>query len=1501
MAILRTDITRALDELIESESWTEFQALAVVLAKQKWPELIATERHKDGGLDAYAPASLADGRKGKGVAASLTATLTKVQGDAQTAKQNYTDLEILLFVTPHKVPVPTTTKWAEEVAKACGPELYVLSREEIVTSLMLPQNAPLCGWLPGITVPIEPNEADLLGRVRAAVAEEAELWRRRQHMTDRPTISLHAAKLDEKGKETTETMDIEALRVALGQARRLTLEAPGGSGKTTTLVRIATEPSRSDEISFLVDLPAWIHSGRDLLEFIASGPPFRARNITSNNLAQLAQHAQFSFLLNGWNEIAEIHSPPAITALDGLERNHPTAGIIVATRNHHISPPLPGAIRTQLLGVTRQQRAEYLKEVLGDRAEELRLHLVGNRVLDRLTRTPLILAEVVTIFQSGQPVPTTRVGVLRAVTNLVESGPSHRPHLQIAPLQGHAGKYLAHLAATMTERGEALVFAPEARAALISVSTKLQAEKQLTTLPDPDSILHVLTAHHVLEQIDHPSVGYRFQHQQLQEYYASRSLVQSLTALVGKDDEAADLAFAAAYINKRMWEEPLRMAAEDLCLAVAEEHKKATAVSEGTRLIRMALRVDPILAADMARLAGAHIWSEVRDAFGTVLRHWYSIGDVHHKQLAMAAMTATASDDFADVILPLVTHTDREIRLSVYTAGDAFYPTSLGTEWRNAVESWHEDARADFVSEVVHYSFMAEIGERFALHDPSEEVRNKAIQELCWISATDALERVINGLTDASLEAALPAFFPEIIPEAARHRVIAANRRLVAREMTTLGRIRLWLTGAEYGDASVPSELMRELETLSPPIDQHGAHAVESALKVVKEHDPGWVSTWITTKLLDGSLTGEQWKPFLRRVQPEQGDQLVRAMATRELSYREHAATRMILSTDPTPELTRRIFDELCGLQGSMSSANGQQDTYKYLDQLRGAFRDLNVEIAVTGMMRSLDGDFDTDKFRVVARIFGRVNSDAGDLRGAMPAELRETLRQYLKQGLAKIFADDTFGDEVRSEAAIALGRLGDPEDLSDLRRVIDADIRRIGATPNITRYSNWYLQAVQYLDAPGADETFVALLQNDDYMSPAARCLLQLAIPYRRERPFFGNATYFEAIWKARDGMGPPGLDQQRATRYAKAVKDRIAELTHDMAASASPQLAGRIKDLAVILAALDGRNSAPVVVEALSLPGQWDAYARVNGVRALLMSGATLSLSSMRAILDPAIEHALSQGLYRDQSLTLLVDCLELLPFSDDPANGIARVQDVLDKFEHRAYQFRDIVTAMGHSRSEAAVSFLLKMAQGKGGLQNIETPWLESLGRLNTDSSRRALLSFIDPDLPSVGVALTFDHRTAEIYAAFVGAWAREDSALKVKLLAMSEGTLTATQQRLLPAIYGELGDSDTMVAGANLLRGGLSAVLGRGGLESQFMERQPHGNSYSFSFVPRNAEKARADLFQAVLHNADRRKSAFAMLGQVEVWRLEYGRPLGEPRHPMIESGEPWPPLRLFPQG
>ena len=65
MTVLRSDIERALDDMISNEEGMRFQGLAVVLAKQRWPEFIACERKKDLGADAIARASLAPDRSGK--------------------------------------------------------------------------------------------------------------------------------------------------------------------------------------------------------------------------------------------------------------------------------------------------------------------------------------------------------------------------------------------------------------------------------------------------------------------------------------------------------------------------------------------------------------------------------------------------------------------------------------------------------------------------------------------------------------------------------------------------------------------------------------------------------------------------------------------------------------------------------------------------------------------------------------------------------------------------------------------------------------------------------------------------------------------------------------------------------------------------------------------------------------------------------------------------------------------------------------------------------------------------------------------------------------------------------------------------------------------------------------------------------------------------------------------------------------------------------------------
>src|SRR5579864_9743804 len=107
MTVLRSDIERALDDLISNEEGMRFQGLAVVLAKQHWPDLVASERKKDLGADAIG--------SGRAFACSLTATLGKLKLDAGKIKANFPDVTVLVFSTPERVSNTMAQGWAEEI------------------------------------------------------------------------------------------------------------------------------------------------------------------------------------------------------------------------------------------------------------------------------------------------------------------------------------------------------------------------------------------------------------------------------------------------------------------------------------------------------------------------------------------------------------------------------------------------------------------------------------------------------------------------------------------------------------------------------------------------------------------------------------------------------------------------------------------------------------------------------------------------------------------------------------------------------------------------------------------------------------------------------------------------------------------------------------------------------------------------------------------------------------------------------------------------------------------------------------------------------------------------------------------------------------------------------------------------------------------------------------------------------------------------------------------
>jgi hypothetical protein len=500
MPILRTDIERALNEIESQEEGMRFQGLAVVLGKKLWPELIARQRKKDFGLDAYAPANLTPEKVGKGLAASITPTFAKISGDARTAKENFPDLKKLLFVTSTKVGNAARKQWEEKIQKEHSVELHLIEREEIITQMMMPEHASLCASFLHLDTDAEPRIVDLIDRVRRAAKVVSQTWANKTK--GHPLIELTAVQLDQDGAESADVLSLQEIDQALMQSSRIVLEGPAGRGKTTTLIQIA-QRARAAGIPLIVELPTWTSSQRGILEYIAGMPAFQAEALTAADLARAQQSEPFLFLLNGWNEITESNSLQANNALRDLERDFPAAGIVVATRTYHLIPPLQGSIRLRLLRLRRQQRNDYLATRLGAKDVQLRARIDADSSLDELTCTPLILSEVTSLFEAGVDIPSTKIGILDQVIRLQERREEHRNALQVAPIVGRQTDYLKAIATEMTRRGAVELREADVCTIVATVVRELVHRGQIELVGAP-AIVATLTAHHVLERIDYP-------------------------------------------------------------------------------------------------------------------------------------------------------------------------------------------------------------------------------------------------------------------------------------------------------------------------------------------------------------------------------------------------------------------------------------------------------------------------------------------------------------------------------------------------------------------------------------------------------------------------------------------------------------------------------------------------------------------------------------------------------------------------------------------------------------------------------------------------------------------------------------------------------------------------------------------------------------------------------------------------------------------------------------
>ena len=1511
MAILRSDIERALDELTSYEEGKRFQSLAVVLAKKRWPDLIACEYKKDMGADALARAPFAAKVEGKFLACSTTPSITKVRSDAEKVKASFKNITKMIFATSSRVSNKQGEAWVEAIRKEFSYDLTIISREDIVTSLMDPENASLLSSHLGIHVDIEATLAALVERVKEAAAEVTVDWS--QRLAGRPLLRLRARRLDPKGGDSAEVLQLSDIHSALLRGTRVVLEGPAGRGKTTTLIQLAEERVGAGGVSFLVDLTAWTTSGKGILEFIAGMRQFHAHSLDAVTLARVNTAEHFSFLLNGWNEIGESEFRHAESALRSLERDFPAAGIVVATRTHHIVPPLPGAVRARLLTLTRRERAGFLKARLDVRADQLRSKLDGDPVLDDLTRTPLFLSEVTSLFEADEPIPSTKIGVLAAVIRLVEQSDEHRNPLQQPPLAGRSGDYLGELATKMTAQGGVSISDEGARPAVTAVGTALRDSGQISTVPEPGSVLGTLCAHHVLERQDYPEVAFRFEHQQFQEFYAAVGIGKHLFEVLAEADEEKRREFTRLYVNEPAWAEPLRLLADNI-RGRSGGTSGTRAVEAGTLLLTMALSVDPVLAAKLARLCGPHVWNQVRTAVSDRLRSLYAASDVSWRNYALAGMLASGSDDFKDIIEPLVSSDDQQASLGTYRRWDEFHVSSLGPSWRDTVGSWKETARATFVSELLHHRYVPEVA-IFALADPSAKVKGAAIQSLAWIGAEEDVAQFLDSLDGPTFDSVVERLDPKFVPRPIRARAIAVLQQRRAKATDPLARLSALLRTFEMGAPKEVDDIKEDLDSVTGKIDEHQAYyVIKPALQIVRETDAPWTSAWVAEKIAGGSLRHESWHNMITAVPEGLRQVLLRRLETEDLKHTHLDSIIAVLAAGADGSMADRAFAKLCDLRRTIADAPDQRHECERAieSQLETLLRALPASISVAGISDRFSKDAKKIELDVVTRLFSSAASPDLDLRDQIVLKLRDRFRAYLKDALPFVLQQDDFWGELKANVGSVLASVGAPEDMAEMRDLIRADIERVrrgraararGDCGDLvngahTSYAPWHIRVAVKLDPAGSDALLLDLLNEPEYERHVATELPRLVAPPPAQDGLFRKVDY-SRIWNARAGTREEP-HKERRKRYAAALRSRITAIRKERSgAEQKRSYDSRLRILGVALAAIDSHGSADLVLEVMSFPDEWDNYPRVEAFGTLLFNGVILPTDRTLTLLDPFLERCRKHGVYgmQQQDQGLLQRYLCLLPFIDDPAKGIERMRQLISELQLSGYRLREVVEALSYCRCDQALPFLLELGSDKVCMEQLRDEWIDAVAVVDSPESRNLLLSFIDPELPGLPGEISLSRDDALV--ARLVELARRDRIVRQRLLQLCDSNFPPARRSLLAEVVGQLGDVDAISAGLSLIDDTVSMPVPHGilkQLEGAFVERRPHGeNQATYTLEPLSSNVIRTKLFEMATEDERRKRSALRLLGQIEEWRLEHGRPVGEPRHPAFDSGEPWPKM------
>ena len=1325
-------------------------------------------------------------------------------------------------------------------------------------------------FLRALALPDEDEPDAVATRLREATQRDIAAFRNTKdwpaHMIPL-TLTLHA----NTGRHA---VSLEGVANAIDLAEPVNVIAPPGMGKTTTLVQLTDAILQvSHSAPLLVPLGEWSDRLEDFFDFLARRNAFRS--FRRQHFMQLAYHGRLALLLDGWNELDPTSRIRATRDLKALRRDYPLLGIVIGTRRHQL--PVSGPT-IEIEALSEDQQLELARALRGPEGEALVDQAWRTPGVRELITIPLYLTALLSSTPGAQ-FPRTKEEVLRLFVTQHEESPEKAEILR-KELHGFHSDMLTGLALEANRTANTVLSETNARRVISEIEADLSADGQLTAPPQPVTVIDVLVNGHVLVRSSSGG-GVSFQHQQFQEWYASRE-VERLMSRAANGDADARAKLRVDILNWPAWEESVLFACERLSRE-SEAGVRAVAAA-----IRDALAIDPMLGAEMIFRSAPEVWSEISTEAVRFATRWHTEG---RPDRAARFMMMTGRAEFATQIWPLIASSDNQIYLSALRAPPRFRPSVLGDNAEVRLAALPDETRAHVVAEIASNSGFdgMELAVRVAKADPSAAVVVEVLQALQFRRADRLVREIMQDARGEVWELVAQKGYPDVLADAAQNARLDELRqsqlRLETNPLQVLGN----LTQNASDSEDVRGRIAAIIASPDFPPRDDRANMI---MHRTSERFPVAVHDGLLKRIAAG-LELPYGAAELLESGPVVDDGPVAAAALDKATPERVARGAFaVIGTKTVGEL----IDQFLALQGTRSEADRQAWSNEY-QRLREAIGSARSDSFIPALLERADSS-DPSRIEWLADLLawhGRRDEAEGPLviNKECPA-----LLAAIQRWIDTLLGSPQANRHHFAHVVDAIARFPDPQFVPGLERMLARDLddwakareefrknpRRGPTSPDVSHsHTTEYQRALAAIGDKNAIEVLRRYLPDLRFGMQAAGALYQIWM--KENSP--GKEHRF-ASWHDYSRARP--LRQQRRDAPETLATCEFAEMIFEVVrslgnASADEGAQRHAIALAVVGLGLPHGTKRAEVDALLGLPLRFETKQRL--LMAAAMAGEIVPASALVAGLQELLEIGKTQSYRLSDNHGEVMGWVELFAFSDRPEDVLAVIDTLPDAYRRYPRGLERLLATLGQSPHDSVLGVLDSLAS-RDPKMFADYGWRNAVMKLGTEDSGRALLTFV----ASGQVSNTRGANTRQLVN-HLADQAQRFPAIKDDMLRRYREMRAGQPKVILEATLIELADTtiiraliDGYAADGRGYDGGLSHAVRKVALGQRAVEGWRDGayEEFSVSLAP-----LRQQLFGLAAGAGPEAALAGRCLIAIEKLRDEHGRIADEPRHPDIAWG------------